>query len=80
MNDDSIVLTISHSHKDGDFVIPVHTTFKPNDEIISCLSEDMFIGIKGYVTLDREANIMIVAEKITIASKKAMEDDTNESN
>ena len=34
IEDDCVVIMISHSHADGDFVLPIHTNFKDNDILI----------------------------------------------
>ena len=36
-DDNKLVLMIKHSHKDGDMVLPVYTSFKPSDVLLDYL-------------------------------------------
>lgn len=80
INDGSVVIMISHSHADGDFVIPIYTNFKDNDILTDYMEEDALIGIKGHVTLDRDGHTIIIAEKITFMSSKIKDGENNENN
>lgn len=78
IKNDKLIIMIKHTNADGDFVIPI-TTFIPKDNILEYLENDLYIGIKGHVTLNEESNIEIVAEKISFISSKKKENDDNES-
>lgn len=70
ISDDSLVLMLIHSNNDGDMVMPVYTNFKPEQVLIDYLKEDLLIGIKGYVTLDKNSCVTIMAEKLTFIPHK----------
>ena len=78
-DDNKLVLMIKHSHKDGDMVLPVYTSFKPSDVLLDYLEVELFIGIKGFVTLNENAQVIIMAEKITFLPSKDMGGELNES-
>ena len=80
VEDEYVVIMVSHSHADGDFVLPIHTTFKDNDILTDYMEEDALSGIKGHVTLNKDGQIIIVAEKITFMSSKIKDGENNENN
>lgn len=70
VEDTSFKLMVSIHSDDGDFILPVYANFIPKAEAVDLLEEDMLIGIKGELILDKNNNIQILASKFTITTKK----------
>lgn len=79
IKDEKLIIMIKYSNADGDIVIPI-TTFIPKENILEYLENDLYIGIKGHITLNEESNIEVIAEKISFISSKKKEEDNHESN
>lgn len=79
IEDDCVVIMISHNHADGDFVLPIHTNFKDNDILTDYIEENALIGIKGHITLDRGGKTIVVADKISFMSSKVKKGENDES-
>lgn len=79
IKDEKLIIMIKHTNADGDIVIPI-TTFIPKENILEYLENDLYIGIKGHITLNEESNIEVIAEKISFISSKKKEEDNHESN
>jgi hypothetical protein len=75
--DDKLVIMIKHSNKDGDLVLPVYTTFKPVDAFMDYLQNELFIGIKGYITLNEDSQVTIMAEKISFLAPGGEKNESN---
>ena len=74
-DDNKCCLIIKISNKDGDFSTPIYTSFDYNDSFINQLEEDILIAIKGSISLDIDANIIIIANKLSFLSNKKSEGD-----
>ena len=74
-DDNKCCMIIKISNKDGDFSTPVYTSFDYSDSFINQLEEDMLIGIKGSIALDIDANVIIIANKLSFLSSKKKEVD-----
>lgn len=66
----SFKFMVSIHSEDGDFILPVYVNFILKDEAFDLFEDDMLIGIKGELTLDKNNNIQILASKLTVTTTK----------
>lgn len=67
-DDNKCCMIIKLTNIDGDFSTPVYTNFDYNNSFINQLEEDALIAIKGFISLDIDANVIIVANKLSFLS------------
>ena len=73
--DNKVCIIIKLSNRDGDFSTPIYTSFDSNNSFIDLIEEDALIGIKGFLSLDENNNLIVIADKLTFLSSKNNEGD-----
>ena len=74
-DDSKVCIFIKISNRDGDFTTPIYTSFDSNNSFFDLIGEGTLIGMKGFLSLDQNNNLIVVADKLSFLSSKKNEGD-----